>query len=357
MNANDLKEYIKEDLERIEKILEAIGCHSIWRSRGEIRCAPPESANHTAISVNTDTLFSRYYSSGETLKTDLIGLVQHFKGDSFKNTFRYLTALLGLSGRYSKKDKVDPLKAFKDIKRKNRVITDIKEREAPRFGMEAISDYVPCTHISLFYEGITPQTAELFKVCYDPRQDRIIFPHFAYDDKDAIVGITGRTTRSNEEIKQFLIPKYWNYIKGYMKTWNLYGFSHSIEYVKKNKMLIIHEAEKSVQKHFTMTRNQGFSVSTGGHELSEEQVQIILQETPPDTEIVFSYDKDVMEMKHKVTGDPVGEEFLINTCKKISKYRKTSYIWDTYNILKEIESPIDRGYKIFHHLLKYRKTL
>jgi DNA primase len=356
MNAEQVKEYIKEDIERIEKVLESAGCHRIWRSGSEVRCASPFGDNHTAISVNVDTLYCRYFKEGETFRGNLISLIQYLRNEGFSSTFRFIKSIFGLGGKFVKEEKVDPLATFKKLRKATKIVTDIREREIPKFGLETLDEFVMLPHISLFYEGIMPQTAELFKIGYDPKLDRIIFPHFSYEDINAIVGITGRTTRSKEEIKELLIPKYYNYIKGYMKTWNLYGFSHSLPYIKKNKMLIISEAEKSVLKHFTMTRNEGFSASTGGHELSQEQVQIILQNTPPDTEIVIAYDKDVMTMTDD-DGKPIGEEFLVNTCKKISKYRKTSYIWDAYDILGEKDAPIDRGYKIFHYLLKYRKTV
>src|SRR5690606_9701134 len=135
-----------------------------------------------------------------------------------------------------------------------------------------------------------------------------------------------------QEMDDFKIPKYFNFIKGYKKMYNLYGFSHAVQNLEESKMLVIFEAEKSTQKQFSMTRNKGYSCSVGGHELSDIQVQIILQNTPADTEVVIAFDKDVMLMKDD-DGKDIGEEHLINTCRKISKYRKASYIWDTYNIL------------------------
>jgi DNA primase len=357
MNASQFKEYLLEDIERIETLLEAVGCHRLWRAGDEIRCASPEGNNHTAVAVNMDTLFSKYFREGETFRGDILGLIQLFRNEDFGSTFRFAKNVFGLSGKFVKEDKVDPLAMFKQIRKGKRpAITNLKELDVPKFGMEALSDFVMLPHINLFYEGITTQTQEIFKIGYDPLTDRIIFPHFSYDDIDSVVGITGRTLKSTEEMEQLLIPKYWNFIKGYKKMYNLYGFSHSLPFIIKNNMLIIFEAEKSVMKQWSMTRNEGFSASTGGHELSDVQVQIILQNTPAETEIVIAYDKDVMTMKDD-DGKDIGEEFLVSTCNKLSKYRKTSYIWDTYNILGEKDAPIDKGVKIWNHLLKYRKVV
>lgn len=355
MNSNQLKDYLREDIERIERVLEAIGISDVWRTGSELRGAPPNSRNHTAVSVNCDTLYCKHYSA-EVFRGDIFQLIQHFRKEDFSSSFRFVLSLFGLSGKFVKEEKKDPLAMFKQIRKKNHIITNLNEIEVPKFGLETLEDFAILPHLNLFYEGITTQTQEIFKVGYDPINDRIIFPHFSYDDINAIVGLTGRTLRSPEEMEQFKIPKYWNYIKGYMKMYNLYGFSHSLPYIIENNMLIIFEAEKSVQKQWSMTRNQGFSASVGGHELSQVQVQIILQNTPADVEVVIAFDRDVQDMKDD-DGKPIGEEFLINTCNKISKYRKTSYTWDTYDLLGEKDSPIDKGVRVWNHLLKYRKTL
>jgi DNA primase len=356
MNAQQFKDYLIEDLERIEKVLEEVGCHRIWRAGDEIRSATPTGTNHTAVSVNTETLFCRVYQEGETWRGDLISLVGYFRKEEFKVSFRFLKSLFGLSGKFVKDNKIDPLAQFKSIRKKNRIITNISELEIPKFGMEALSEFVLLPHKKLFYEGITTQTQEKFKVGYDPTNDRIIFPHFNYDDPNAVVGITGRTLRSEEEQKQFNVPKYFNYIKGYKKMYNLYGFSHNIDFIIRDNLLIVFEAEKSVQKESSMTRNEGHGVSTGGHELSSIQAQIILQNTPADVEVVIAYDKDVMTMKDE-DGKDIGEEFLLNACNLFSRYRKTSYIWDAHNILGSHDSPVDKGVKIFNYLLKYRKIV
>lgn len=358
MKAEDFKEYLKEDIDRIYTVLEAVGIHRIWETGGELRGAPPDNDNHTAISVNIDTLFCRYYKRDETFRGDIISLVQFFRKESFPETFRYLASLFGLStGKFVKDNKIDPLAKFKGIRKQNRTVTSIDEIEVAKFGKESLADFIMLPHINLLHEGIMPQTSELFDICYDPQLDRIIFPHHNYDDRNTIVGITGRTTRSAEEIKELLIPKYWNYIKGYMKMYNLYGFAFALEHVKKHGKLLIFEAEKSVLKNFTQTRNEGYSCAVGGHEISDVQVQIIMKYLPSDIEVVIAFDKDVMMMRDKETNEHIGEKFLIRTAQKFSKYRNTSYIYDSEDVLDDFDSPIDKGYKVFHELLDNRRAV
>ncbi|MEX3625124.1 hypothetical protein [Viridibacillus arvi] len=359
MKAEDFKSYLSEDIDRIKRVLESVGVHRIWEaSHEELRGAPPDTNNHTAISVNVDTLYCCYYKSDETLRTDIIGLVQHMRDESFPNSFRFLTSLFGLSSsKFVKEDKIDPLARFKGIRKKNKPIASIEEIQVPKFGKEVLADFIMLPHMSLFHEGIMPQTSELFDICYDPQLDRIIFPHHSFDDKNAIVGMTGRTTHSKEEINQLLIPKYWNYVKGYKKMYNLYGFSYAIEFVKKHGILVIFEAEKSVLKNWTQTKNEGYSCAVGGHEISDVQLQIIMKYLPVDVEIVIAFDKDIMMMKDKKTQEHIGEEFLINTAKRFSKYRNASYIYDTDDLLEDFDSPIDKGYRVFHELLEGRKQV
>lgn len=359
MQASELKEWLKEDVSRIEKVLESLGCHGMWNaSSEEIRCAQEGFYNTTAISINTKTLYCRHYSAGETFRGDILGLVQHLKNeDSFSRAFNFVLSLFGLSRHYKQVSKIDPLAMFKKIRKKTHVAENLSEIDEPEFGREALEEFDKVTHINLFYEGIMPQISEQFEVCYDPINDRIVFPHFSYKNRDAIVGITGRTNRSQEEIEKFRVPKYFNYIKGYMKMHNLYGFSHALPFLEKSNKLIIFEAEKSTLKQFTQEKGEGFACSVGGHEISPIQLQIILKHTPPDTEIIIAFDKDIMNMKHEKTGEPIGEEFLIKTCNRFSNYRKTSYIWDSYNIIGEKDAPIDKGYKVWQHLLKYRKEV
>ena len=138
--------------------------------------------------------------------------------------------------------------------------------------------------------------------------------------------------------------------------YNLYGFSHSLPYISRDGYIVIFEAEKSVLKEASMTMNEGHGASVGGHEISSAQISLILQNTPADVEVIIAFDKDIMTMKDG-SGNEIGEQLLINISKKFSKYRKSSYIYDTHNILDERDSPVDKGVRIWNHLLKYRKEV
>lgn len=359
MKASELKDLLKGDFDKIEMILSSLGCHKIWESsRGEeIRCASPDGTNKTSIAVKMNTLSVSYYSEGVKVK-DIIGLVEHFKEYSFTDAMRYIKGLLGIGNGNYVKPKEDHLELLRKHRSKRGKIK-LSEIEVEKFERTMLNNYIMLPHIELFKEAIMPQIQEQYSIGYDDVLDRIIFPHFSFDNIDKIVGITGRTLASSEMIKEFDIPKYWNYIKGYKKTQNLYGFSHAIENIKECKTMIIFEAEKSVLKQATIERGKSFSVSVGGHDLSDVQVKIITQLTPPDTEIVIAFDKDVMttSVKDELGNDISGEQYIINICKKLSKYRKVSYIFDKFDLLGEKDSPIDKGYKRWSYLFSKRKEV
>lgn len=352
--AKKIKEHLSNNIDSIKNLLESIDCHKIWEASNEqIRCAPPDGDNHTSISINVTTLSSSYYNKSKTIHTDIIGLVQHFLNRSFPSTLRYIRSVLGLSKDNYSSNRKNPLEVFNNIRRKSNGSKSLQDLDVKEYDKTMLDNFVLLPHMSLFQEGIMPDTSDLFSVGFDPVKSRIIFPHFKYSDKDILLGISGRTTRSKEEIDMFEIPKYWNYIKGYKKGANLYGLSHSLDNLEESKMLIIFEGEKSVLKQFTMTRNKGYSCSVGCHELTDYQVQILLQSTPLETEVVIAFDKDVQNMTDD-EGNHVGEKYLQSVCNKVAKYRKSSYIFDKYDLLEEKDSPIDKGVKVWNYLLKYR---
>lgn len=356
MNAKELKDIMSKDSSLIIKVLESLGYHDFWEYKtGEWRGAVKDADNKTSVSVIIETSFVKDFPND--ISGDIIQFVELSRGDSFGEAMRYIQAVLGIGNKEYKKKK-DVLSHFKRAKSKSKLVS-IHEVEIPKYTKkEKLSKFLNLPHFELFKEAILPSTQIRFNIAYDEEKDRIIFPHFSYDDKESVVGISGRTLKSTEEIKEFDIPKYWNYINGYKKSFNLYGFSHSIDSIENNNMIIIAEAEKSVLKHNSMKREEGFTVALGGHELSYQQSQIILENTSKDVEVVIAYDKDVMMNKHKIENKEVDyPTWLKHQLRYIMPFRKVSYIYDKRGILDDKDSPFDRGFKRFHHLLKYRIEL
>lgn len=340
MQAKELKLYLLEDTDRIISLLEDFGFHDAWINSDEIRCATPSGTNRTSVAIKlVDELFATSFDDEFGYRGDLLGLLQEAGDTTFSNVMSRIHNKFNLPHTSKKEiNKLDLLKDVRKFKKGHK-----REVKIKKYDRSTLNQFIKKPHASMIEEAISPQVLEQADIMFDPRQDRIVFPHFYWED-GSLVGIQGRTTLSSELAKELNVPKYWNYKKGYKKSANLYFFNVIKDNLEDSKMIILFEGEKSALKQATQEKGKGYSVALGGHEISRAQVSIILKETPVDTEVVIALDKDVM----------ADEQYLKEQCSKFSKFRKTSYIYDRYDILGEKDSPIDKGYRIFRHLLKYR---
>lgn len=357
MKVENLKEILTKDISLVIKVLESLGYHSFWQYKeDEWRGAVEGGENKTSIVIQTDNLYVKDFPN--VISGDIIRFVEIVKGYTFKESMRYIQSITGVGVKEgSFKKRVNILSHFKRVSVEDKV--NVEEVEVKSFTKaEKLSRFVRLPHYILVQECIMPKTQRKYDVSFDEQQSRILFPHHHYKNKELIVGISGRTTRSKEDMEDFDIPKYWNYINGYKKKFNLYGFSHAKEGIEKHKMIVIFEAEKSVLKHDTTQNGDVFSVALGSHELSSQQCQIILNNTSHDVEVVIAYDNDVKDMALKVDGNNVDYEgFIRNQLRSIMPFRKVSIIDDKYSLLGVKDSPIDKGMKRFNYLLKHRKGL
>lgn len=345
MKAKELKEYILADSDRLYIILRNAGFHDFRERSEEIRCALPNYTNPTGVmiklnsSMNT-SLFELGYSG------DLFGALGVVLDKTFNEVMSYIHSLLGLSKSYDK-NQFDPLATLKSLSRATKSPREIKSNTL--YDKNILNKFVHGIHASIIEEGIAPNIARRFDIMYDPHLERVIFPHYDWEDFSKIVGIQGRTILTKAELELTGTPKYWNYIKHYRKMLNLYGYNQACQNIQNKKRIVLFEAEKSVLKEFTLNRGNGVSVALGGHSISDQQVDFILRKLPVDGEVIIAFDHDVMTKKEE------GEDYIQDQAKKFSSFRKVSYIFDEYGILGEKDSPIDNGKKRWEHLLKWRK--
>lgn len=340
MDAAELKKYIFEK-DLVEFVLKAIGCHSVkYHPNKEFySCANYNGDNVGAINVrNNKYLNVKNYTRENEFsdESDIISLVQYNRNCSFVEALKYLHGILGLKFKVTHKQqeepKEDPLHIFKKHKTRERKKADISEIND--IEKKALNDYVPLLYIGWFREGIMPWTRDKFGLCYSYKRRRVIIP-MRHWDTGMLVGTNARTTIENFE--EFGIKKY-DITQSYKKSLNLYGLYENKQEILKKKILTIVESEKSVLKRDSL--NDPTLVALSGKTISDEQVSII--NSLNIYEVVVALDKDV----------PIEEVWHI--CEKLKINKKVSYIWDSWGLLGEKDSPADAANKVYNFLFEHR---
>ena len=321
------------------KIIDDLGCHDFKEYSTEYRCGMPESTNKTNIAIKKDTLKTKIFQSdSKIIRGNIFTLIMTIKDISFVDANKYLHKLFGLVYNYKNKkqskeeSKIDPLEIFKKVKRKRNKI-NINDIEI--FDSTIIEEYEPVLYIDWFKEGIVEFTRKKFNIGYSYKHKRIIIPiRYWSGEEDDYIGIIGRTTVKNYDL--FDIPKYYP-LKQYPKGINLYGLQENYKTIQEAGYVCVYESEKGVLKRHS--RLDGTGVAVGSHNLSDEQVKILIG---INCDIVIAYDKDI-PLKH-----------IRSECSRFYGIRNIFYIYDKHDLLKEKESPTDANNKIFNYLLKYK---
>lgn len=339
MTIGELKEYIWKN-QKVEYILKEIGCHSItYHAKKEFySCGNHNGDNKGAINVkNNEYLgvinWTRSMEFGDN--SDIITLVQYNKGMSLIEAIKYLHKILGLEYTFKKiekpKKKFDPLDIFKRVIKSNRRAINVDDIHI--LDDKLLNDYVPMLHIDWLREGITERTREKFKLAYSYKYKRVVIP-MRYWLTGELLGFNMRTTVQN--YNEFGIKKYY-LTPTYPKLLNLYGLYENYNTIQKAGYVVVYEAEKSVLKRDSLNDPTGVALS--GHSISDEQVRILIG---LDVEIVIAFDKDITidEVRH--------------VCDKFKNIRKISYIYDSYSILGDKDSPADASNRDFQFLFDNR---
>ena len=340
MLAKELEEYLSSNPNEIEKILEELGFGKILNRGRYISACVPNFNNASGFSILIENLYCKSFTTHFDFSGHLFDLVQHMKGyTNFGDTMRFIHKILNIPYSYSKNEDDKPKDSILDFFKKYKTKPNkrsTKEVELKFYTDEEVFNmYTQCSYAGWLKEGIIAKVQEEFGVGYHFDSRRVVYPHRYYKD-GKICGLIGRTICSDEEIEYFGVPKYFPLIP-YPKSKNLYGLWENMESIKQLKEVIVFEAEKSVLK----MRSRGINncVSVGSHDLSDEQVKILIG---LNTDIVLAYDSDI----------PL--EFMESEAKKFKGLRSVSIVINQYDILKDKQSPADATLKIWEALYRRR---
>lgn len=258
-----LKNYIINNPELIEVILEKAGFHNIkyYKHRQEYRCAREEGRNPTSVRVKTDTLSATCFSTN--VKGDIITLVQNKLFMDFPTTIKRIVSWVGFEGEEKIQEYELPFDGFyKKIKR----LKTIEPYDIKTYPESILDQYLNMPNKLFLEDGIPVDVQKRFKIGYDSVTNRITIPWYS---TNGIVGVMGRLNKrelDDHEIKYY--PLY-----AFPKSNVIYGYVENYNNILNEGIILISESEKSTMRLAGMGINVG--VSLGGCFISEIQANLI----------------------------------------------------------------------------------
>lgn len=346
---DDLRK-IKEKLvenNRIETLLESMNCEYInYEQRGTLITAQLPSRfysnNKRAVQVRINDRLDCSIRNRPDFKGDIFNLVSYIEFDKrgnlqedLYNAKTYICELFGwnhfLSHDGVKEERIDyvaPLKAILKGKRKRKKIST-----NPTLPEEIMNEFYirgnPIPYKSWIDEGISYRTQCIYGVGFDLESKRIVFPLRNRFGK--IVGVKGRIMKTEDDPERKYL-----YIYKCNNRYEWFNLWIAHPYILMNKKVYIFESEKSCMKAFEYGIYNTLAI--GASEISLEQAEIV-KRLGLDIDIILCYDKGI-KIKE------------IKRIAEIFKGRNVYGMFDTEDILKDKNSPIDQGLEDWNHLVE-----
>lgn len=261
---NELKEYLKNNTNEIEKILKYYKYHNISINNEEIRCAKPNGENPSSVRIRlNDKLSSTDFSSNYS--SDLFGLIATHTGLKYREILKSVQTMIGKKINETYKSEEDSLfDGFFD----SLYVPYEEEKEEIIYDKSILEQYSKYNwNMRFLKDGILPSSQYKFNIGFDEDSNRITIPHFDIDGN--LIGIMGRIDRDT--------PTNYKYLPliAFEKHKNLYGLYQNKEYIMKSKETYIFESEKSVM----LGDSLGYKnfLALGGNSICKKQVEQILK--------------------------------------------------------------------------------
>lgn len=335
MDIKKLKRIIFEQ-NKVEYILNEIGCKNIVRHDNYYSCSNYNGDNKIAINQYFDTEYLNCenhtrdirYNKNTNNKTSIIDLVCYNKNFNLFQCIKYLCEILGLD-YYSLQNDDDLPESLKILQ----MLEDMsggeydEENSKPLkpINEKILTYYKPYVNNMFYSDNISYETQKEFEIGYDDSTNCITIP--IRDELGNLVGVKGRY------LDKTLKENKYTYIEKCARSKVLYGLYKSYNFIKKEGVVYIGESEKFVEQMFSMGYYN--CIATGGKKISKNQK---IKIASLGVDIVFCFDKDVTK-----------EEII-----DIASYFEGTNVYMMYdkdNILNEKESPTDNKEK-WEKLLK-----
>lgn len=331
------------DEERIPEILDKLGCRFIKsENRGKLFTASlPDGNNRRSVQVkNTESLTSNIRSKG--IRGDIYALVSFIINDcktedeiheDLNNAKRWIIDELGYHDVYDWDDepRTEQNGWLKGIKKKRKKQESVVKPNSP-IGEDVKEEFFWRPYYGWIEEGISARTQWEFEVAFDRESRRVVY--MVRDKEGQLIGVKGRTIDPKEaEERKYL------YLYRCNKSIELYNLHKAYQHILERKEVIVFESAKSCMKAY----QYGFPncVSIEGDDISDFQVRL-LKEFGMEIKIVLAFDKDKDKIWNKEQASKLTNRLVY-------------IVYDEWKVLKEKDSPVDRGKNIWEKLFKRKK--
>lgn len=207
--------------------------------------------------------------------------------------------------------------------------------------LNSFSKYYPQEWLD---EGITEDVMDKYDIRYCISQNKIVIPHFNLNGE--LIGIRGRALNEEDiEIGKYMPLTIEDKCYSHPLAFNLYGLNLIKDNIKKYKMAIIAEGEKSAMLSEAMFGAKNLCVAACGSQVHNYQIKLLLKLGVE--KIIIAFDKEGDDWREQ---DKYFDK-LNKICNKYKNLCNIGFIYDTQNLLELKDSPFDKGKETFLKLL------
>lgn len=266
------------DEEKIEFVLESLGCHSIHTEQGGnlIVAGRPDGDNKRAIQVKNDyALNAVIHTRG--VSGNLFDVVQNIVGLKHMSECKdYLMNICGYDENSSYEE--PPLLWLNKIKRQRK-----------KYDLNFEMNIIPESILNQFIygdikqyndDGVSTRALKKFKIGYDTMSKRITIP--IYDIDGNLCGVKGRTTNKEDEDR-------WKFLYLYKcdQGRTMYNY-HRVKEIEGLKEVKVFESEKSIKQMDDLGIYD--CLATGSSKVSKEQLHLLMK---LNCDIILCFDEGI----------------------------------------------------------------
>lgn len=204
-------------------------------------------------------------------------------------------------------------------------------------------------HPSWLRDGIKPEVMDKFNIGFSWGQNKITIPHL--DINGRLIGIRSRVIDPDEiaEFGKYRPITIGDTLYTHPLQFNLYGLYEHQDAIKLRRSAIIAESEKSVLLDDGYYGDLSNTVACCGSKFNKYQINLLTNILGAN-EITIAFDKEYTDWRSQQARDY--RERIEKMCRKFKGQAIFYYIWDMDNLLREKDSPFDRGQDVFEELYR-----